>query len=376
MRDRSPADNRIEPAIGAGVFAMVEPAQKKVAALVARPRRYRRRRAFARELEAAAALYIELSSALAQVMNQAAQGLAVDVGRVRRAARRMIASILRNPDAALWLARLRDRDDYIHQRAVRSAIWAIAFGRHLGLHKRPLEQLALGMLLSDVGYARLPAEVVAKSGPLSDDEVEILKGHVAFGQEILEEAGAIDAGVVAIVTTHHERIDGSGYPLGLAGNDVPLPAQIAGVADLYDAFTAVRPEASGLLPPQAMAALHAMRGREFPAALIDQFVLALGVYPVGTLVELSTGEVGLITEQVPERRLKPGILLVLDAAKRRLEPTRDTDLRALERERGRPVSIRRALPRGAYGVDAAGCRPASKGPLARLHAWRRRRTAH
>lgn len=319
-------------------------------------------RDFTREIPVAKRLHRDVTQALEQITARLAAGQPADLAPAGKAARRMIDSVVRNPDAALWIARMRRQDGHTYARCVRSSILAIAFGRHLGLDRARLERVALGVLLSEVGFTRLPTALLTGSGSGGADP-ELLRSHVAHGIEILRALKAHEE-VVETLATHHERHDGSGYPEGLKGQRIPLGGRIAGIVDVYDALTSPR-EGEAAAPPTALAMLHRMREREFDAALVDEFIQAIGIYPAGTLVELSTGEVGIVVAQRAERRLRPRVLLVLDADKVPLARRREIDLLANRRDQaGRPLEIVRALPAGSHGIGLIP--PARGGVVARL----------
>lgn len=306
-------------------------------------------RDLSRELPVARGLHEDLIRVLEQVTARVAAGAPAGIAPVGKAARRMIRSVIRNPDAAMWAARMQDRDARACARRVRSSIWALVFGRHLGLDRDRLEHLALGVLLSEIGCARVPTGVL--DGAATDPAAaELARTHVARGLEILRGLGVHDE-VAAVLATHHERYDGSGYPDGLKGARIPLCGQIAGIAGVYDRLTAPRRQGEALTPDLAMARLHGMRDQAFGTELIEEFIQAIGIYPAGTLVQLSSGEIGVVTGQNAERRLRPRVLLIVDRARAPLARQREIDLLASVRDAaGQPVDIVRTLPAGSYDL--------------------------
>ncbi len=313
---------------------------------------YTVRRALKQEIPAAASLHDDVAEAVEQVMEKLATGQPVQLKSTRKLACKLVDSILRNPDAAMWIARIRNQDAWRYGHSVRASIWAITFARHLALDRERLESLATGVLLSEVGYTRLPRELAGKTRGLTPDEQALLQQHVEHGVDILRELKGSNDDILSIVRHHHERFNGSGYPKGLRGSQIPLLAQIAGIVDVYDELTMPREPAGALSPTVAMARLHGMIDEAFQQELVEEFIRAIGIYPTGTLVELTTGEIGIITEQNLERRLRPRILLLLDAAHHPLKTPREIDLTTLVRDRdGRPVDILKSLPQGAHGID-------------------------
>ena len=313
---------------------------------------YTRSRGLKQELHTARKLHRDVARAVDQLMHKVASGKPLAIKKARKITARMVDSIARNPDAFIWIARLRAKDEYSYSHSVRAAVWAVTFGRHLGLARDRLEHLALGVLLSEVGMTRLPENVVKKTAPLSREEHEILKQHVTHGVAMLRESRGIHPEVLDVVAHHHERHNGSGYPRGLKGNQIPLLGRIAGIADFYDALTYPRHEELALSPAEAMIKLHDLRDLDFQAELVDEFIRAIGIYPTGSLIELSTGEVGIITEQNLDRRLRPKVLLILDRHKQPLKKPRELDLFKKQRDKsGRPVTIAACLPDGSYDID-------------------------
>ncbi len=313
---------------------------------------YTRSRGLKQELHTARRLHRDVVRTVDQLMHKVTNGKPPAIKTARRITVRMVDSIARNPDAFIWITRLRAKDEYSYSHSVRAAVWAVTFGRHLGLARDRLEHLALGVLLSEVGMTRLPERVVKKKAPLTREEHEILKKHVTYGVAMLRESRGIHLEVLEVVAHHHERHNGSGYPRGLKGNQIPLLGRIAGIADFYDALTYPRHEELALSPAEAMIKLHDLRDLDFQAELVDEFIRAIGIYPTGSLIELSTGEVGIITEQNLDRRLRPKVLLILDRDKQPLKKPRELDLFKKERDKsGRLVTIDACLPDGSYDID-------------------------
>lgn len=315
---------------------------------------YPRTRSIKQEISTAGSLHRDVAAAVESVMQQVATGRPANIPATRKVANRMVDSILRNPDASIWIARVRDKDTYTYSHCVRSSVWAISFGRHLGLRKERLENLAMGVLLSEVGYTRLPTEFLTRQEGLDTQETEAMKRHVEYGVEILKGVPGINEDILWTVRTHHERFNGSGYPKGLRGNQIPLLGKIAGIVDFYDSVTTPRYDEQALSPAAAMARLHDMRDEEFQTELVEEFIQAIGIYPTGTLIELSTGEVGIITEQNVDRRLRPKVMLILDRDKQPLQKTTEIDLLTHIRDaEDQPIDIQKSLPDGAYGIDLA-----------------------
>jgi HD-GYP domain-containing protein (c-di-GMP phosphodiesterase class II) len=304
------------------------------------------------ELRQAEAVHATLEASIDEVMTDLQAGKRLDLDKLKHGVDAMIDSILRNPSAFVWLKEMKRRDNYAYQHAMGCAIWSASFGRHLGLERAELQLLALGGLLCDVGKTRLPVELLSKRTPLSAEELHLVRQHVQHGLDIIDATPGLSPKVREIVATHHERHDGSGYPWQLKGGDIPIFGRIMGVVDSYDAMTSTRPYAASRPAHQAVNELYQLRGKLFQAELVEQFIQNCGIYPTGSLVELSNGQVAVVTDVHSLKRLRPRVMLLLDAEKKPLPQFRVLDLVEVEHdENGRPLSVKTGLPTGAYGID-------------------------
>ncbi len=268
---------------------------------------------------------------------------------LRQAVDPLVDSILRNKDALVTLMRVQHLDRNTHEHCMALAVWGSLLGRHLGLPPDDVRTLALGCSLVDVGKVRLPKKLLYKPGALSPDEYQIVKSHADYSVAMLENLEDATPAVVDIVRWHHERMDGSGYPDGLAGADIPVFARIAGIVDSYDAMISPRTYADTCSSYGALVELQDHCPAAFQTELVDQFAQAIGLFPNGALVELSTGEVGVICGQNPGRRLRPKVMLILDVAKQPRVDLTIVDLKELDED---DLRISRELARNEYGIDA------------------------
>lgn len=276
-------------------------------------------------------------------------GRSIEPAAVEEAVRPLVASVLRSSDAFVWIESLRRRDSYTYQHAVGCSTLAAAFGRHMGFESDAIVSLAAGGLLMDVGKVRIPEELLSRQGPLNDDEWVLARQHVDEGIAILDHSGVTDAEVRDMVLTHHERFDGSGYPAGLAGTEIPLPGRMAAIIDTYHAMSSSRPYRPAVSQHAALRQLYAGREAAFQGELVEQFQACLGVYPTGSIVELNTGEVAVVMVQNQARRLQPRVAVLTHADKREREDFLIVDLmnqvEVVRRE------ILRTLPAGSHGID-------------------------
>jgi len=269
----------------------------------------------------------------------------LDAQRLQSAVSSMTESVLRNPDAMLLLAMLERKGQYELTRALDSSVLMITFGRFLQLSRDRIELLGLAGLLLDVGKVKIPDAILKKRDVLTPEEYEVAKTHVMHSVEIIQADTTLRPEVVDVVLLHHERHNGSGYPRGLRGREISLDGSIASMVDCYSALTSVRPYVDPLSPSNALSALYKQRDDLFQGALVEQFIQCIGIYPVGSVVELNTGEIGIVLAQNLARRLQPRVMVILDRDLKPLNPQKVLDLlKEPKATADEPYRIRRTLP--------------------------------
>ena len=278
----------------------------------------------------------------------------LDVVAIAREVDHMVEGCLRNADAYLLLAKLKSKDDYTYSHCLSSAIFAVMMGRQMGLDKNELEELAFGHMFFDIGMIKLPTELLNKTSAYTEKEKEMFRQHVFHSVEILKTMKGVKPSAIDIALNHHERFNGSGYPNGLKGNMIPLYARIAGIIDTYDTLTSKRPNSTPVSHDEAVRSLYKSIDKDFQKDILETFIQCLGTYPAGTLVELNTGEVAVVLQQNRISRLRPRIMLILNAKKEfnNYFPilnllTKPTD------SNGKTIEISKLLPPGSYGVDSS-----------------------
>lgn len=276
----------------------------------------------------------------------------LEAPKLREAVARLTNSVMRNPNALTLVAKLYEKGGTVLSRALDVSIYMIVFGRFLQLPRDDLELLGLIGLLQDIGKIKLPAELLNKRGRLSREEIEVAKSHVKHSIKIVQSTPDLPSQLADLVSLHHERQDGTGYPRGLKGSEIGLQGSIAAIVDSFDALTSVRPYAPQISPSDALGLLHKARGTKFHGALVEQFIQCIGAFPVGSLVELNTGEVGIVIAQNLVRRLTPRVMVVLDGDGKPKHPHLILDLsREPKTVMGETYRIRRTLEHGKVRID-------------------------
>lgn len=296
-----------------------------------------------------------LTAGVTHIFDSVTRGSGLDVVKVKRSVEPMVESITRNPDACIWLARMKQADTYTYQHSIGCSIWAVALGRQLGLPKPDLRSLAIGGLLFDVGKLQVDKELIDSNRKLSDEEYQVVQNHVQLGLDAVKKSGLMNKDALEMIEYHHERHDGSGYPRGLKGDQIPIFARIAAIVDCYDAITSHRSYAKALPPSIAIKMLYEWRDVDFQAELVEEFIQAVGIYPAGTLVELSSGQVGVVLSEYRTRRLRPKVMILLDSNKKPVMDVQTINLlETTHTEDGKPLDIVNSLEPDAYGIDLAG----------------------
>ncbi|MBD5801585.1 Cyclic di-GMP phosphodiesterase response regulator RpfG [Azoarcus sp. Aa7] len=305
-----------------------------------------------RELVRASPVMSAAEAVFEQVIADVRESRKPDIAQVTECVDDMLQSVKRNPDALLWLIRLKKYDRYSYHHALDVTVHLMVFAHSMGFSEDGATVLGVAGMMQDVGKLRLPERVLQKAGRLSRIEMEIAKSHVEFSTQIILQDPNPIPGLVEIVSRHHERIDGSGYPAGLRDGAIGLRAEMAGLVDTFCAMTSKRAYDEPLSTQRALEALGRQRDVKFSANVVDGFIQCIGLYPAGTLVELNSGEVAVVIAQNRVRRMQPRVLVLLCADKtpNHHPPTLDLLYSPLT-PAGEPYRILRALPTGAHDID-------------------------
>lgn len=270
---------------------------------------------------------------------------------VKQHVRECVDSIERNPSAMMWLTRIKHADQYTAEHCVNVGVLAMSLGRHLGVNRQQLEMLGLAGVLHDVGKMKLDQDILFKQGKLTAEEFSHIKLHTTYGKELLLTDPLLPGEVISAAYSHHERMDGFGYPEALPEMAISFYARAVSIVDAYDAITSRRCYSAPKPSAEALKILYENAGTHFDQKLVVKFIESIGIYPPGSVVEMDSGEVGVVLSADPENRLLPKIALLLDANK---HPTaqRIIDLK-LERSSatGPQHRIKTVLTDGAYGID-------------------------
>ncbi len=249
------------------------------------------------ELKVAASICSESKRAVVSMFNEARLGKAVDSVSAQNLVEEISDSVTRNPGALISLARLKTADDYTYMHSVAVCAMMVALAKQVGLSEEHTRSAGMAGLLHDLGKAAIPLAVLNKPGKLTDDEFEVIKSHPVEGYNMLKEGGNVEDSVLDACLHHHEKIDGSGYPDKLKGDEITLIARMTAICDVYDAITSDRPYKRGWDPSESLRRMAEWTKGHFDPRLFQAFVKSIGIYPVGSLVRLTSGRIAVVMEQ-------------------------------------------------------------------------------
>ncbi len=251
---------------------------------------------FFKEIQRAEKLHAQGKAIQKSLLATVQKGLPFDETIPREFSSKLVESIERNPDALLCLTKIREKDDYLLEHSLNVAILLANFGQFMGMTETQVNDLAYAGFLHDMGKIRIPDNILHKPGRLTDDEMDVMKQHVQFGVEALE-AAKIAPALVTVVSEHHERLDGKGYPAGKASTQISREGRMLAIADMYDALTADRCYKPGMPSQKAMKILLSDAPERLDSNLVQMFIKCMGIYPVGSLVKLSNNKLAMVAEQ-------------------------------------------------------------------------------
>ncbi|MCI0506628.1 MAG: HD-GYP domain-containing protein [Gammaproteobacteria bacterium] len=309
---------------------------------------------FKHHMKYALRLHSGAKNFIEKIMNDAQRGKDPDVKEAKVLVSSLVKNIIANPMALIWLTQLKNRDEYTSIHSLNVCILALFFGRSLGMNTQQLNELGLGALLHDIGKLRVPLEILNKPAKLTDEEYDVIKQHTTLGYDLLKNKDELSRDSLAVIKNHHERIDGHGYPYGLQSYGIDLYSRIVKIIDVYDAVTSRRVYQRDLTPYHALNCIYSDRNGAFDEKLVQEFLKHMGIYPVGCVIELNTGEVGVVTSINEKRHLSPTLLLMLNGNKQPLKQHKYINLAAecWPDEAKRP-RIERVIDPDDYKLDIA-----------------------
>jgi putative nucleotidyltransferase with HDIG domain len=264
------------------------------------------------ELNRAAKLCNRSKQAVMDMFGDARMGKALDFEQAENLVAEISESVMRHPNALISLARLKRADEYTYMHSVAVCALMIALARQLGMNPVQVREVGLAGMLHDVGKMAVPAEILNKPGKLTDSEFVTVREHPQAGGKILLAGKQVSAVVLDVCLHHHEKVDGSGYPHRLSGEQISLPAKMGAICDVYDAVTSNRPYKAGWEPAESIRKMAEWTGH-FDQTVFKAFVKTVGIYPTGSLVRLQSGRIGVVLDQHATSLLMPKVKVFFSA---------------------------------------------------------------
>lgn len=309
------------------------------------PEKKKQKLKFDQEIAVANKLHKKGKSIQKQLLNSVAKGLPTDISVPEEFSRNLVGSIDRNPNALLCLTKIREKDDYLLEHSLNVAILLANFAQYIGLEEEIVQELALSGFLHDIGKIKIPDKILHKPGRLSDQEMNIMRDHVVYGIEALEEM-QIPERMIKTVSEHHERLDGYGYPEGKRNDEVSFFGRMISIVDVYDALTADRVYKAGMPSQKALQILLKDTPDKYDRDLVQKFIKCIGIYPVGSLIKLSDETIAMVVKHNEESPLKPVVKVFYNAkGKHYMAPT-DVDLSTSTK-----VTVEKAVLASDYKID-------------------------
>lgn len=309
------------------------------------------RRSIEKELPRAKAYFYQAKNYITHVLSDIEKGNDFSLEEARPIIQHCVTSILSNANAMFWLNRIKHQDAYTAEHCLRVAIMSIAFGRFLGLPRDDLEVIGLCGLLHDIGKMKVPNEILNKPGSLDADELVVMRKHSEYGFSMLQSHHQLEPIIADVALSHHERMDGRGYPNNIPEWRISRFTRLVTLVDTYDAITSDRCYRKGSPPSAALSTIYRGRGTQFDSDLAELFIRMIGVYPPGSLVQMTNGEVGIVLATNPNQKLKPRVELLFNAEGcprfNSIINLADDPLDDAEA----PYQIKQALPDGAMGFS-------------------------
>lgn len=312
---------------------------------------YQKRSSFDKEIDKAKTVYQNTSNLVRSFMDGAALGRGINVELAKKAVAECVECVLKSPDAVLWMTQLKHRDEYTAQHSMNVCLLAIVLGRQMKFSEEQLNQIGLCGMMHDMGKMLVPLTILNKPGKFEPDELAMMNKHPEFGRNLLMKSSDMYGGAIDVAYSHHERMDGKGYPRGLTGQHLSQETRMITIVDMYDAMTSDRVYQKGRTHRDAIDNMLNLSGSYLDPEYMIDFIKALGLYPAGSIVEMSNGEVGLVTEVDSAHQLKPKVMLCLNEHKKP-RPPRHVDLFKLDLDaNGKSYKIKRIVNGHEYGLD-------------------------
>ncbi len=277
---------------------------------------------FEEEYEYAKTVYKDSQSRVNKFFGDTRLGKNISMTEVSTSVTPLVDSIFRNPNTLTLFSNIKASNENLETHSINTCVLSLTFARHLGFDKTKMYELGVAALLHDVGETQIPDDILNKRGNLTREDQEILHSHCSLGATMLSKVNGIPHSAISVAQHHHERSNESGYPNKLKGEDIGLFSKIVAVIDMYDTLTTGLANQPPITCSDALKHMYEWRNDLFDPTIVEQFIQCLGIYPIGSAVELSTGETGIVITVPEKNRLSPSVMLIKNSKNQTFLPPR------------------------------------------------------
>lgn len=306
---------------------------------------------FEKEFARAKSIYIDSIENVAQLLFDLRAGKLFAIEDVKNSVIEITGSIMRNPSSMMLLTQIETRNSNAAKHALNVCILSAAFARYLGMNDEQLYELGIGAMLHDVGETHLPDGLIDKQENYTPEELHLLHSHTTEGGNLLSKIEGIPTSAITIAMTHHERANGSGYPRRLNNEQIDLFAKIVSITDVYDAVTTGTSREPAITSTDALKSMYDWRDELFDGEMVELFIQSIGIYPIGSTVQLNSGEIGIVIAASSERRLTPTLMLVLGPNNETYQPPLILNLAQYKNQEDQKYEITNIVRPEDYGID-------------------------
>lgn len=279
------------------------------------------------EVTKAKKIFQEAKQIQQNIFDDIVQGRKLNLTPIIEVTNNTINAIFKNPDSLTCIINIRKKDEYLLEHSISVSILLAIFARYLSIERQIIEQLAIGAFLHDIGKIKIPKSILNKRKALSESEMALIKKHVSFSITLMEQITNISDLSVEVAALHHEKINGTGYPYGLSHDRISQYGRMIAICDIFDALTANRPHKAGIAPTNAFVILRKLAEKgELDRQLVDTFIKCLGVYPVGSIVELNNNKLAIVEQKNTQSPVKPKVRAFYNIPDKRYVMAEDIDL--------------------------------------------------
>ena len=253
--------------------------------------------------------------------------MTVDLSPVIEVTNKSIDAIFNNSDSLACMINIREKDEYLLEHSVAVSVYITIFAHYLNMSREVIEHLSIGAFLHDIGKIKIPDNVLNKPGKLTDNEFTIMKTHADHSIDIIKKTPGINKLSLEVAALHHEKLNGEGYPFQVVGKDISQYGRMIAICDIFDALTANRVYKKGFTHNKSFSILRELaKSNHLDATLVDQFIQCVGIFPIGSLVQLESKKLAIVEQRNDNSPIKPKVRTFYSVELHQYLDTQEIDL--------------------------------------------------